>query len=65
VNKSLGYNLHMSSKLTHLDEGGRAHMVDVSAKPDTVRIAIAKGEVKMKKETLDLISRGADQKGMC
>jgi len=53
----------MPSKLTHLDEGGRAHMVDVSAKPDTARIAIAKGEVQMKKETLDLIRAGQIKKG--
>jgi cyclic pyranopterin phosphate synthase len=53
----------MPSKLTHLDEGGRAHMVDVSAKPDTARIAIAKGEVQMKKETLDLIRTGQIKKG--
>jgi cyclic pyranopterin phosphate synthase len=53
----------MPNKLTHLDEGGRAQMVDVSAKPDTARIAIAKGEVKMKKETLDLIRAGQIKKG--
>jgi cyclic pyranopterin monophosphate synthase len=41
------------SKLTHLDEHGRAKMVDVSDKPDTSRTAIARGEVHMKKETLD------------
>ena len=51
------------SKLTHLDEGGRAHMVDVGAKPDTERIAIAKGEVHMKLETLDLIRAGQIKKG--
>ena len=53
----------MPSKLTHLDEGGRAQMVDVSAKLDTARIAIAKGEVQMKKETLDLIRTGQIKKG--
>ena len=62
MNKSLGYNLSMPNKLSHLDEGGRARMVDVSAKPDTARMAIAKGEVKMKKETLDLIA-GQIKKG--
>jgi cyclic pyranopterin phosphate synthase len=50
-------------KLTHLDEHGRVHMVDVGAKPDTERIAIAKGEVHMKPETLDLIRAGEIKKG--
>ncbi len=50
-------------KLTHLDEQGRAKMVDVSDKPDTSRIAIARGEVHMKKETLDLIRAGQIKKG--
>jgi len=59
-----GYNLDMSDpKLTHLDEHGRAHMVDVGAKPDTERIAIAKGEVHMKPETLDLVRAGQIKKG--
>jgi cyclic pyranopterin phosphate synthase len=53
----------MPSKLTHLDESGRARMVDVGAKPDTERIAVAKGEVYMKKETLDLIRAGGITKG--
>jgi cyclic pyranopterin phosphate synthase len=51
------------SKLTHLDEHGRAHMVDVGRKPDTERIAIARGEVQMKKETFELIRAGQIIKG--
>jgi cyclic pyranopterin phosphate synthase len=51
------------SKLTHLDEHGRAHMVDVGHKPDTERIAIARGEVQMKKETFELIRAGQIKKG--
>jgi cyclic pyranopterin phosphate synthase len=51
------------SKLTHLDEHGRAKMVDVSHKPDSTRTAIACGEVHMKKETLDLIRAGQIKKG--
>ena len=51
------------SKLTHLDEHGRASMVDVGAKPDTERIAVARGEVQMKKETFDLIRAGQIKKG--
>jgi cyclic pyranopterin phosphate synthase len=53
----------MSNKLTHLDEQGRARMVDVSQKPDTERIATARGEVHMKKETLELIRLGQIKKG--
>jgi len=49
--------------LTHLDEQGRAHMVDVSAKPDTDRVAVAKGEVAMRPETLRLIAEGGVPKG--
>jgi cyclic pyranopterin phosphate synthase len=51
------------SKLTHLDEHGRASMVDVSAKLETERVAIARGEVHMKKETFDLIRAGQIKKG--
>ena len=51
------------SKLTHLDEQGHARMVDVGAKPDTDRIAIAKGEVHMKPGTLKLIRAGQIKKG--
>jgi cyclic pyranopterin phosphate synthase len=53
----------MPDKLTHLDDYGRAHMVDVSDKPGTERLAIAKGEILMKKETLGLIRSGAMKKG--
>lgn len=50
-------------KLTHLDERGHVHMVDVGAKPETERIAIARGEVHMKPETLALIRAGQIKKG--
>jgi cyclic pyranopterin phosphate synthase len=53
----------MTEKLTHLDEQGRARMVDVGHKPDTERIAVARGEIYMKKETLDLIRAGRIKKG--
>ena len=52
-----------SPKLSHLDETGRARMVDVSAKPDTERVAVARGEILMKRETLELIRAGAIKKG--
>jgi cyclic pyranopterin phosphate synthase len=57
------YNSNMAPKLTHLDDSGSAHMVDVGNKAETERLAIAGGEVLMKKETLDLIRAGTIQKG--
>ncbi len=53
----------MTDSLSHIDETGRARMVDVGHKPDTERIAIAKGEVVMRPETLALIQAGAMKKG--
>jgi cyclic pyranopterin phosphate synthase len=53
----------MPEKLTHLDESGRARMVDVGQKADTERVAIAKGEVVMRPDTLALIRAGALKKG--
>lgn len=49
--------------LTHLDEHGRAHMVDVGHKDDTQREAIARGRVLLKPETLALIQDQAIAKG--
>ncbi|MFN3890535.1 MAG: cyclic pyranopterin monophosphate synthase MoaC [Beijerinckiaceae bacterium] len=51
------------SKLTHIGESGEAHMVDVSGKDSTQRIAVAEGRVVMKRETLDLIVAGDAKKG--
>jgi len=53
----------MSKQLTHLDESGRAKMVDVGHKPDTERVAIARGSVVMQPETLQLIIEGNMKKG--
>jgi len=49
--------------LTHFDEQGAARMVDIGAKDDTVREAVARGEVVMRPETLALISAGRVAKG--
>ena len=49
--------------LTHIDEKGDVRMVDVSAKPDTERIAVAEGFISMHQETLDLIVEGRAAKG--
>jgi cyclic pyranopterin monophosphate synthase len=51
------------TQLTHLDEEGRANMVDVGQKDDTERLAIARGEIVMKPETLALIRAGQMKKG--
>lgn len=49
--------------LTHFDASGHAHMVDVSGKLVTDRVAIARGAVKMSAETLLLITEGRASKG--
>ncbi len=51
------------AKLSHLDDQGRARMVDVGGKPATQRQAVASGRVVMKPETLALIQRGGLPKG--
>jgi len=51
------------SKLTHFNEAGHAQMVDVSAKNSTHRIAIARGRITMKPDTLSLILAGGHKKG--
>ena len=53
----------MSGRLTHLDEAGRARMVDVSAKPATAREAVAAGLVRMSPETRALALGGQAKKG--
>lgn len=50
-------------EFTHFNEKGRAHMVNVSEKDETKRVAIARGSIKMKKETVDLIKDGLIKKG--
>lgn len=53
----------MPARLSHLDDTGRARMVDVGAKPETERVAVARGEVVMKPETFELIRAGQIKKG--
>ncbi len=53
----------MPDQLSHIDETGRAHMVDVGDKSPTRRTAAARGEVLMRSETLALIQAGAMKKG--
>lgn len=51
------------AKLTHFDDKGAAHMVDVSEKPITSRVAVARGRVLMTPETLAMIDEGRAKKG--
>ena len=49
--------------LSHLDESGRARMVDVGDKPETRRTAVAEGQVRMSREAYDLVAAHAVAKG--
>lgn len=49
--------------LTHIDEEGHVRMVDVGGKPETERVAIARGEIAMRPETLRLIAEKGMPKG--
>ncbi|MDG1009244.1 MAG: cyclic pyranopterin monophosphate synthase MoaC [Amylibacter sp.] len=49
--------------LTHFDDKGAAHMVDVSEKPVTARVAVAKGNILMAAETRTMIQEGRARKG--
>ena len=53
----------MNQELTHLDAEGRAQMVDVGRKADTIRVAVARGTVVMRRDTLRLIVEGKIPKG--
>jgi cyclic pyranopterin phosphate synthase len=55
--------MRRTSKLSHVDEDGRVRMVDVSAKPATVREAVAAGRVRMSAATRDLALAGGARKG--
>ncbi len=51
------------SKLTHFNQSGEAHMVDVGAKDSTERVAVTAGFIRMQPRTLDLIMQGSHKKG--
>ena len=53
----------MTEKLTHFDERGAARMVDVAAKPETHRVAIATGTIRMQPATLAIVLAGTAKKG--
>ena len=51
------------NSLTHFNDQGNAHMVDVSDKSDTERVATATGRIRMRPETLRVIAAGQAKKG--
>lgn len=51
------------SKFTHFNEAGQAHMVDVGAKSETRRVAVATGSIQMQPETLTMVLQGDAKKG--
>lgn len=51
------------NKLSHINEAGKAEMVDVGNKPDQIRVAIAQGKIILSKETLQLIENNSIKKG--
>jgi cyclic pyranopterin phosphate synthase len=53
----------MANRLTHIDDSGAVNMVDVGHKPDNERLAVARGEVVMRAETLAQIQEGVLKKG--
>ncbi len=52
-----------NSELSHLNEKGEANMVDVSGKPESVRVAVASGKVTISREVIEEIASGANPKG--
>ncbi len=55
--------MYTTSKLTHFDHKGNAHMVDVGEKPVSQRQAVAGGSIRMQPETLHMIESGSHKKG--
>jgi cyclic pyranopterin phosphate synthase len=53
----------LSPQLTHFDRKGSAHMVDVGAKGDTHRVAVASGRISMRRATLRMVIEGSASKG--
>jgi cyclic pyranopterin monophosphate synthase len=53
----------LTPQLTHFDEKGSAHMVDVGAKPSTHRVAVASGRIEMQPATFRMVAAGRAKKG--
>lgn len=60
---SINQSENSPAHLTHLDEGGNIHMVDVTERPETMREAVARARVRMVPETLHLIETNQISKG--
>ena len=60
---SINQSENSPAHLTHLDEGGNIHMVDVTERPETMREAVARARVRMVPETLHLIETNQVSKG--
>jgi cyclic pyranopterin phosphate synthase len=63
ISKRLKIMNQQDSKLTHFNQQGEAHMVDIGSKNITKRIAVTEGRILMKAETLQLILEGNNKKG--
>ncbi|MFL9879356.1 cyclic pyranopterin monophosphate synthase MoaC [Herbaspirillum rhizosphaerae] len=63
INSNANNDADANQGLTHFDQGGQAHMVDVGGKAETHRVAIASGTIRMKPETLAVIQSGTAKKG--
>jgi cyclic pyranopterin phosphate synthase len=57
------YTIEIMSEFTHFDAQGQAHMVDVAEKSETKRVARAAGVIRMRPETLQLLTAGGSKKG--
>ena len=53
----------MPRKLSHVNDAGEFHMVDVGAKQQSARVAVASGRIRMKPATLRMVARGSAKKG--
>lgn len=60
---SVSKDRQQSGGLSHFDDAGQAHMVDIGGKTDTHRSAVATGVIRMKPETLAMVEAGTAQKG--
>ena len=63
MSEGAGAEVQEGRRLSHLDESGRASMVDVGGKAETERMAVARGSVTMRTETLRLIEANGFEKG--
>lgn len=63
IKKTAADNAGANQGLTHFDTAGQAHMVDVGGKEDSHRVAVARGTIRMRPETMAIIQSGTAKKG--